>query len=267
MVDIYAKENYYDKNGLLLLAKGQKITEGMMKKLESHAVFAETSNSLNFSGSLMVTQSANEIMDKMDIHNETVVEEATEVLTSVIFESRKEPWFIVSNALSNYVDWVYTHSINVAIISLMIAVESGYSDEDLWNIGLGAFLHDVGKMLIPKTIIQKPAALDEQEMSIMKQHCELGVYSLEPYGLPKETIDTILQHHERIDGSGYPKGLKEDHISRDAKIVMVADVVDAVTSFRPYRSPRTLDEAVNALKSKPYKYPQETVAILETILN
>ena len=120
--------------------------------------------------------------------------------------------------------------------------------------------------MIPKTIIQKSAALDEREMSIMRQHCELGAYSLEPYGLPKETIDIILQHHERIDGSGYPKGLKEDDISRDAKIVMIADVVDAVTSFRPYRSPRTLDEAVNALKSKPHKYPQETVAILETIL-
>ena len=70
---------------MLLLAKGQKITEGMMKKLERYAVFAETSNYLNFTHSSLVSQSANEITDKMDIHNEAVVEEATEVLTSVIF--------------------------------------------------------------------------------------------------------------------------------------------------------------------------------------
>ena len=255
MVDIYAKENYYDKNGLLLLAKGQKITEGMMKKLERHAVFAETSNYLNFTHSSLVSQSANEITDKMDIHNEAVVEEATEVLTSVIFESRKEPWFIVTNALSSYVDRIYTHSIAAAIISPMMAVNQDTAMK-IYEYWFRCLLHDV-ENVDSKTIIQKPAALDEREMSIMRQHCELGAYSLEPYGLPKETIDIILQHHERIDGSGYPKGLKEDDISRDAKIVMIADVVDAVTSFRPYRSPRTLDEAVNALKSKPHKYPQK----------
>ena len=67
--------------------------------------------------------------------------------------------------MSNYVDWLYTHSVDVAIISLMMAAELGYSDEELFNIGLGTLLHDIGKLLIPKSIIQKPESLTDMEMS------------------------------------------------------------------------------------------------------
>jgi len=168
--------------------------------------------------------------------------------------------------LSNYVDWLYTHSIDVAVISLMMAIELGYSDEELFNIGLGTLLHDIGKLLIPKSIIQKPETLTDMEMSLVRQHCELGKSSLEGFNFPKEYTDIVMQHHERLDGSGYPKGLKGGEICRNARIVMIADAVDAITAYRPYRQPQAMDAAIKKLRDEKERYPQEFISLLEKIL-
>jgi len=148
----------------------------------------------------------------------------------------------------------------------MMAIELGYSDEELFNIGLGTLLHDVGKLLIPKSIIQKPESLTDMEMSLIKQHCELGRSSLEGLNFPKEYTDIVMQHYERLDGSGYPKGLKGDEICRNAKIVMIADSVDSTTYNRPYRQPQTMDVAIKKLRDEKEKYPQEFISLLEKIL-
>ena len=163
-------------------------------------------------------------------------------------------------------DWLYTHSIDVAIISLMMAVELNYKDKELWNIGLGALLHDVGKLLIPKSIIQKPGPLNHVEKVYIWQHCELGRCSLEPFNLPRECTDVVVQHHERLDGSGYPKGLKGNEICLNARIVMIADAVDAITSGRPYREPQTMDNAIKILRDNERKYSQDLIDLLERIL-
>ncbi len=202
----------------------------------------------------------------MNIRNDRALEYSNKVLSTVIFESKTKPWWMFVNALGNYLDWLYTHSIDVAVISLMIAVELGYNDEELWNIGLGAFLHDVGKLLIPKSILQKPRPLNDMEMFYIRQHCELGISSLEPFCLSKECTDIVLQHHERLEGSGYPKGLKGDEICRNAKIVMIADVVDAITSGRPYKQAQELDIAIKILRSDEGKYSKEFISVLEKIM-
>lgn len=203
---------------------------------------------------------------KMNIHNDRVLEHPNKVLNTIIFYSKTKPWWIYVNALSNYVSWIYTHSIDVAIISLIIAKELGYSDKELWNIGLGAFMHDVGKLLIPKDILQKPRELDTREMAYIRQHCELGMISLEPYCLAKECTDIVMQHHERLDGSGYPHGLKGNEICRNARIVMIADAFDAITSGRPYKQPKDADAAIRMLKDEGIKYSQGLVSLLEEIL-
>jgi len=202
----------------------------------------------------------------MKICDEHLLDYPCKVLSDVINDCEKQPWRMFVNMLSSYVDWLNTHSIGVAIISLMIAVELKYTERELFNIGLGAFLHDVGKLLISRSIIEKPGTLTDIEMKYMRLHCELGTDCLESFSIPEECREIVLQHHERLDGSGYPKGLKEDHISRNARIVMIADVVDAIISDRPYRANRETDAAMNVLKSDKEKYFQEYVSVLEKIL-
>ena len=235
-----------------------------LKKLGSYKL----EEPINFDDkqSVVTSSIAQTFRERMNVRDDRVLEYPNKVLSIIIFESKTKPWWIYVNALSNYVDWLYTHSIDVAIISLMIAVKLGYNDKELWNIGLGAFLHDVGKLLIPKLIIQKPEPLNKMEMVYIRQHCELGMSSLEQYSLPKECTDIVLQHHERLDGSGYPKGLKGDEICRNARIVMIADAVDAITSGRPYKQAQEMDAAIKILRSEKGKYSKEFISVLKEIL-
>ncbi|WP_347488533.1 HD domain-containing phosphohydrolase [Desulfoscipio sp. XC116] len=267
MSGYFTKNDVYDKNGVLLLSKGQKMTDETITRLRRHGDYKqEELVDFNSRQSVILTPVAKELGVRMNIRDDRLLEQPNKILSTIIFESKTKPWWIYVNALSNYVDWLYTHSIDVAMISLMMAVELGYSGEELFNIGLSALLHDVGKLLVPKSIIQKPGNLTGMETSCIRQHCELGMSSLEGFDFPKEYADIIMQHHERLDGSGYPKGLKGEEICHNARIVMIADVVDAITSFRPYRQPRNMDAAIRELRNGKEKYPQELIYLLEKIL-
>lgn len=259
-----ANEDIYDGNGILLLSKGQEITDAVMAKLTKLGSYRPRKERANFTVKESVTspnsQSLGEIVSILGYR---VSKYPSQILSTIVFESKSKPWWIYVNTLGNYVDWLYTHSIDVAIISLMIAEEIGYTEKELWDLGLGAFLHDVGKLLIPKPIIQKPGPLNNMEMIHMQQHCELGASSLEPLGLPKGCTDIVLQHHERLDGSGYPTGLKGAEICLNARIVMIADAVDAITSGRPYKQTQDLDAAIGILRSEVGKYSQELLTILD----
>ncbi len=263
----YTAQDIYDNRGMLLLSRGKKITNEIKNKLERIGKHhPERSTAAGDKQSVVLTPAAREFAERISIRDNRILEKPNKVLINIIFESKTKPWWIHVNALSNYVDWLYTHSIDVAMISLMMAVKLEYSDKELLNIGLGAFLHDAGKLLIPKPILQKPGTLNDMEMEVMRQHCELGLSSLEPFHLQKECTDIILQHHERLDGSGYPKALKGDEICRDAQIVMIADAVDAITSGRPYKSAQEINEAITIIRSDKGKYNQEFVTLLEKIL-
>ncbi len=267
MPKYFAKTDIYDRNGILLISKGQKMTDAIIARLKSLGSYKldDLINSDDKQSAVLISI-AKAFGARMNIHNDRVLERPNKVLSTIIFESKAKPWWIYVNALGNYVDWLYTHSIDVAMISLMLAVELGYNDEELLHLGLGAFLHDVGKLLVPKFIIQKPEPLSDIEMVYMRQHCELGVSSLEPFNLPKACTDIVLQHHERQDGSGYPKGLKGDEICHNAQIVMIADVIDAITSGRPYKQQQEMGAAIKILRINEKKYPQELVTLLTKIL-
>ncbi len=226
----------------------------------------ETAVDFDIEQSKRFSSFALEFREKVAFHHKEDLEHVEKLFKTILIKSENKPWWIFINALENYVDWLYTHSVNVAVISIMTAVEMGYSDEELWNLGLGAFLHDAGKLLIPKSIIEKPDFLSEMEMLYIRQHCELGVSALKSCCLPEECIDIIMQHHERLDGSGYPRRLAGDEISLNPRIVMVADVVDAIISGRPYRASRKISEAVMVLKNEKGKYDEEIIAVLEEIL-
>jgi putative nucleotidyltransferase with HDIG domain len=133
-------------------------------------------------------------------------------------------------------NYVYSHSLNTTIYALGIAMKKGYSDKELMEIGVGALLHDIGQMKIPDRIMQKESCLTNEEYEMVKKHTEYGFDLLrQEYGFPLLAAHCAYQHHERLDGSGYPRGLKKDEIHRHARLLAVADVFEALTSHRAHR--------------------------------
>lgn len=133
----------------------------------------------------------------------------------------------------------YGHSKTVARYSHVLAEALGIRDpRALENIRKGALLHDSGKMAIPDSILKKPGALTPKEWEVIKRHPAMGYGLVRDVKLVPEVGNIILCHHERFDGTGYPKGLKGEAIPHEARIFAVADTLDAVTSHRPYRAPR-----------------------------
>ena len=140
------------------------------------------------------------------------------------------------------------HSEQVAYYSLLIGKEMGLSEEELEILRNAAYLHDLGKIGIKDEILLKPGPLNEEERNIIKKHPVLTVEILQPLNIRKEEIEATLYHHERVDGKGYPKGLKGDEIPLYAKILAVADAYSAMISERPYRKKMSKEEAIETLK-------------------
>lgn len=133
-------------------------------------------------------------------------------------------------------DPVYAHSINVALIANILGRWLDFSDEDLKVLTVAGLLHDVGKSRIPENILNKPGKLSSSEFEIIKNHPIYGHNLLKGRGIDSRILNATLQHHERCDGSGYPNGLKDDEIDSFAKIIAIADVYDAMTASRDFRS-------------------------------
>jgi putative nucleotidyltransferase with HDIG domain len=138
----------------------------------------------------------------------------------------------------------FGHSKVVARYSLALARILGINDSNqLEKIHQGALLHDVGKIAIPDSILKKPARLTNSEWEKIKLHPAVGYGLIKEINLPEVVGNIILYHHEYFDGTGYPFGLKENKIPLEARIFALADALDAITSHRPYRPPRSFDEA------------------------
>jgi putative nucleotidyltransferase with HDIG domain len=142
------------------------------------------------------------------------------------------------------------HQRRTAEIAMAIARELGTAEADVHGIRLASLIHDVGKVAIPAEILNRPGRLTLAQFEIVKAHAQAGFDIVRGIAFPWPVAQTILQHHERLDGTGYPNGLRDDAILPDARIVAVADVVDAICSFRPYRpslgTPRAVQEIVAA---------------------
>jgi HD-GYP domain-containing protein (c-di-GMP phosphodiesterase class II) len=147
--------------------------------------------------------------------------------------------------IKNMDNYTYQHCVNVAVISLVIGVQLQLNQNELYTLCMGALIHDIGKVLIPKEIILKPGPLTDEEFKTIKQHTTKG------YDYLKGCLDVsaparivALQHHEKINGCGYPDNVKDKSINRFARIVAIADVYDALTSDRPYRKAMNPSDAV-----------------------
>jgi HD-GYP domain-containing protein (c-di-GMP phosphodiesterase class II) len=143
------------------------------------------------------------------------------------------------------------HALQTLLLSGLIGRAMGLPEAELFTLGLGAFLHDIGKVAVPSRILDKPGHLEPEEWSVIRRHPLFGGEILgEQGGVWREAARAALHHHERLDGSGYPEGLRGEAIPRIARIVAVADAYDAMTAARPYRPvPMPPSRALRALRS------------------
>jgi HD-GYP domain-containing protein (c-di-GMP phosphodiesterase class II) len=142
-------------------------------------------------------------------------------------------------------DYTYYHSVNVAVLSIVIGVELNYSKKQLYELGLGALLHDIGKVFIHKNILNKPGKLTDMEYEVIKEHTTEGFhYVKSEYDIPIKSRLGIVDHHERFDGYGYPNKKSKDGISLNGRIIAISDVYDALVSDRPYRKALPPSEAM-----------------------
>lgn len=160
------------------------------------------------------------------------------------------------NVMINLVDiksmdnYTYQHSVNVAIISLVLGVQLQLNQNELYTLCMGALIHDIGKVLIPKDIVLKPGPLTDEEFNTIKEHTTKGYDYLKgclEISAPARIV--ALQHHEKMNGKGYPDSVKDISINRFARIVAIADVYDALTSDRPYRKAMSPNDAVEYILS------------------
>lgn len=162
-------------------------------------------------------------------------------------------------------EYTFKHSVDVATISMIIARQSGMDDKDVYNIGMAGLLHDVGKSQIPNEILNKPGRLTEEEFEVMKQH---SVYSYrilqDKEDIPQEVLMGVLQHHEKINGKGYPMGVSDKQICAYARILSVADIYDALVTERPYKKAFSQRDAVEMLMSMT---DELDIAALQAFLN
>lgn len=152
------------------------------------------------------------------------------------------------------------HEEGVARISRMIAEEMGLPEDLAAGVEVAALVHDVGKLGVPAEILTKPGSLSESEFALIRQHSRGGYDILQGIDFDWPVADIVLQHHERMDGTGYPGALAADDISVSARILMVADVVEAMAAHRPYRAALGLDAAMAELTEHPEKYDAAVVA-------
>lgn len=147
-------------------------------------------------------------------------------------------------------EYTFKHSVDVATIAMIVAKQQGLSQEQIHEIGVAGLLHDVGKTKVPLSILNKPSRLNDAEFMVMKQH------SLYGYEIIKDRPEVsaqialgVLQHHEKINGTGYPMGVKDDKICPYAKILAVADIYDALVTERPYKAAYSQRDAVEMIMS------------------
>lgn len=151
------------------------------------------------------------------------------------------------------------HQRRVAQIAVALAQDLGLSQNRQESLRIACTLHDIGKIVVPAEILSKPGRINRLEQELVKSHSRVGYEILKEIDFPKEIADIVLQHHERLDGSGYPAGLRGDEISLEARIIAVADVMEAMIFHRPYRPALGVQKALEEISQERGKSLDSTV--------
>jgi len=160
--------------------------------------------------------------------------------------------------LKGYDYYTYTHSVNVGVLSVGLAVQIGLDKERIRRLGLGAILHDIGKTQIPHEIVNKQGKLTDTEYNVIKQHVVRGYEILKAQKeVPEVSLIAVLQHHEKLSGRGYPFGIKGKDIQLFGRITSIADCYDSLTTRRPYKPPLTPYFALSIIVKEKGDYDPE----------
>jgi putative two-component system response regulator len=157
---------------------------------------------------------------------------------------------VVGSTIEKRDPYTAGHQQRVSGLAVLIARELGWDETRIEGLRLGGLVHDIGKIAIPTEILSKPGKLSALEYNLIKIHPEEGYEILKEIDFPWPIAQMVHQHHERLDGSGYPQGLHDEEILTEAKILAVADVVEAIGSHRPYRAALGVDVAIDEIQSK-----------------
>lgn len=155
---------------------------------------------------------------------------------------------VISTTLEQRDPYISNHQKRVSELAVAIAKEMKLNENKIIAIKLSSMIHDIGKINVPSDILSKPGNLRTEEMELIRLHSTIAYEILENVKFPWPIKEIIVQHHERLDGSGYPKGLKANEIMLEAKIIAVADVVEAMSQHRPYRAALGLDAALEEIE-------------------
>lgn len=236
-------ENYIDSIGKQNIS-GLYINDEISKDVEVISVISEK---LRFETVNVIRQLF--ILDEKISTEKIIQSKKSEIVAQIssIIDDLLENKDLMVNMidLKSFDNYTYTHSVNVAILSLVVGIEMGFDRKVLTDLGLGSILHDIGKVFISKEILNKPGKLTDEEYEIIKTHSFKG-YELakNKYRIPMSSYIGILDHHEKWDGTGYPNKSEGKNISLFGRIISVADVFDALTSMRPYSFIRSPSDAM-----------------------
>ncbi len=281
----------YSKDGYLLLSQGSIVNDKILSKLEHHAISTvkildSLSEGIEPTGIIEEKQMVESIRVVKNVFENVLYNEANGVSTAIppdqmdlveeVIQSLIDALEKTENLLYTVVEmldtteYTYKHSVNVAILSILTAKAMNYDTPDIKNIALGAFLHDVGKMVNDQDLINKPGKLTLEERKKIEEHPQYGFNIVKDISnLPYTVKQIVLLHHEKLDGSGYPFGLKGIEIPEFVRIVTVCDMYDAMTTDRIYRGKMpiytTLEilmtDAVYKIDRNIYRHMTENICI------
>ncbi|MGM0845836.1 MAG: HD-GYP domain-containing protein [Bacillota bacterium] len=258
----------YNVNGQPLIKSGVSVTDRMIQRLVQlniQYVYIEDGLSAGIEASDSIPakvrhdavskiDSTFSHLEKNSVSNNLVALEQSaanfkEVIDTILNEIKgSNDLLTLLTDVFTYDSYVFHHSFNVTLYTLAIGIELGMPPKQLDMLGLGAIMHDIGKMKVPEDILMKPDKLTYDEFNEVQKHSEYGFNILRQlHNVSLLVAHCAFQHHERLDGSGYPRGLKGDEIHPFAKILAVADVFDALTSNRVYRGAMLPHEALEIL--------------------
>lgn len=269
-----------DDSGRMLLAAGQVLSKGYIQRIKDHNIptiyiedklgIEESPSPVNSVSILNATNCLKESFQQCVQTGKINVTAIKAHVDSIIDELAVNSNVLLGiSDLKSYDQYTYQHSVNVAILTLMMGLRNGYTRPQLQSLGIGAMLHDIGKMGIPIEILNKSGSLDDEEMAVMKKHPWCGFNLIKESGeIALLSAHVALQHHERLDGTGYPRAISGDNIHEYAQITAVADIFDALTSDRPYRRAYTNQEAIDIIeKTRDKHFASEYIDLLLVQIN
>lgn len=258
----------YDGKGKLLYKKGETLSADTLLKLNYINIYRKTEGVApkpkpvevysrpkpliaEKTGNLLIKGSRG-IFDGTFNGEALKYNECAEVSGIILNEvTEKYEKFHSVEQLRVFDEYTYSHNVNVSSISVLLGIKLGLKEPELEELAIGSFLHDIGKMKVPREILNKPAKLEKQEMVIMRSHTFLGYKHIKgTLDLPDRIARIALDHQEKFNGKGYPNGLTGEDINFYARITSIADVYDALVSTRVYKKGMHPHDAIGIILSE-----------------